>query len=178
MSIWKEKKQGTGDHALRHWAGVGVLALCLAAGAVSAQDDAITDDIIEDDPGDVHEDGALPQMTVETAPVQADVALNCAFATECYEAEGCQDSGFGFLLDGHGGGLDQGTLMMEAVIASDAGDVFMMGARDAGAYVLSGGGFDARHMLTVAPDGAARYTVHYSDGPVMVSYLGQCVGAE
>ncbi|WP_425100504.1 hypothetical protein [Tropicibacter sp. S64] len=178
MSIWKEKKQGAGDRSLCRWLGVGVLALCLGAGPVSAQDDAITDDIIEDDPGDVHEDGALPQMTVETAPVQADVALNCAFATECYEDEGCQDSGFGFLLDGHGGGLDEATLMMEAMISSEAGDVFLMGARDAGAYVLSGGGFDARHMLTIGAEGAARYTVHYAEGPQVISYLGRCEVAE
>lgn len=129
-----------------------------------------------------HDDGAetsdVEQLTLDTAPVQEVVALSCAFATECYEAEACQESGFGVILSGKAGGMDAQTLFVDAAMSSDSGDVGMVGARDGGNYVLSGGGFEGRHMLTIAQGGAARYTVHYTDPVMMISYSGQCLETE
>lgn len=138
--------------------------MLLAALPCAAQDDV------------AEEDGDM--MTVTTAPVQEDIQLDCVFDRECLEDEGCTDGGFKPFLDAHAGGLDPEVLMVEANLVADAGTVFMMGARDRGRLSLSGGDFEARHLLTVAGDGAARYTVHYAEGPMMVSYLGRCEAAQ
>ena len=57
---------------------------------------------------------------------------------------------------------------------SDAETVDMTGTKQVKALSLTGGGFDARHLLSIAADGASRYTVHYADGPIVISYLGTC----
>lgn len=118
------------------------------------------------------------QLTVTTAPVQSDLFFQCRFERECIEAEPCAESGFDPVIDAHAGGLDPEVLMVEAQMIGDGGNTFMMGAQDHGRVSLMGGDFDARHLLTIAPDGAARYTVHLAEGPRVVSYLGTCVAQE
>ena len=54
----------------------------------------------------------------------------------------------------------------------------LVGAKDGGRLSLSGGDFDARHLLTISEAGDVRYTVHYAEGPMMVSYLGRCEAEE
>ncbi|MBP0482054.1 hypothetical protein [Sagittula salina] len=117
-------------------------------------------------------------LTVTTAPVQADISLGCQFDRECLEDEACSDSGFPAMLDAHAGGLDPEVLMVEANLVAEDGTTFLVGARDHGRLSLSGGDFEARHLLTVSAEGDARYTVHYAEGPMMVSYLGRCEADE
>ncbi|WGW02892.1 hypothetical protein [Tropicibacter oceani] len=152
MSIWTKKK-------------LGVLALCLLPGAALAQDDAAQDELAQ----------APEQLTVETAPVQERMTLSCAFAQECYETEACQEAGYGFELTGRAGGMDPQTLVVDGTLRSETGDVPMVGVRSEGLYSLSGGGFEGRHLLTIGAEGEARYTVHYSDPVMVVSYVGQCL---
>ena len=141
--------------------------LALAAHPLGAQE---ADHEGEDHAG---EEEAAP-LTFDNAPVREDIALTCSFVTECYEGEGCAETAFDLSIEGRAGGLVPTDLMVEAQIVADAGTAEMLGLRASGAYSLSGGEFAARHMMTIAPDGAARYTVHYADGPMMISYLGTC----
>ncbi|WP_136443492.1 hypothetical protein [Pacificoceanicola onchidii] len=117
------------------------------------------------------------QLSIDHAPVREDIALTCAYATECYEAEGCQEAGFGYALSGRGGGMNNEMLVVELDMVSDIGDVTLVGLRSGG-YALSGGSFDARHLLSIAENGDARHTVHYMSGPQVISYIGQCVKAD
>lgn len=112
--------------------------------------------------------------TLETAPVKLDVELSCVFETECLEADTCNDTTFSFDLIGKAGGLTDVDMVVQAEIVSEIGDTVVLGARSGTAMSLAGGTFDARHLLTIAAGGDARYTLHYSDGPMAISYLGAC----
>lgn len=127
-----------------------------------------------------HEDSGAPEQgySLKDAPFHVQLTMECRFATECREDEPCAENGYGVTLNGDAGGLDEGAMVVSVVMSSETGDTEIVGVRDAGAMSLSGGSFDARHLLTVAPDGTARYTVHYSDGPQVVSYLGRCEAEE
>lgn len=111
-------------------------------------------------------------------PTETDVTLSCVFATECYEDEACQSSGYGVMLEGKAGGMDAEALLVEVAMSSVSGDTFLVGVQSGGIFSLSGGGFDARHMLTIGADGAARYSVHYSDPVMVLTYHGQCMETE
>ena len=129
---------------------VAVLALCCALPAF-AQSDLAFDD----------------------APVQGDVALSCAFVTECFEGEGCSDTTFEVQLTGKTGGLSADALVAVVKMASVSGDVELLGTASNDRLSLTGGPLEARHMLTLSGE-AARYTVHYVDGPMAITYLGTC----
>ncbi|MFZ5961745.1 hypothetical protein ACOXXX_02240 [Thalassococcus sp. BH17M4-6] len=116
------------------------------------------------------------QLTIDTAPAQVLIDRTCTFSTECYEAESCTDTGFDITLQGDAGGMDMQSMVLRTRLISDAGTVEMLGVQDSGAMSLSGGTFEARHLLTVNAEGAARYSVHYIDGPMVVTYLGTCEG--
>ena len=92
----------------------------------------------------------------------------CHFTTECFESEPCTDTDFGFVVN-HDDALG-------FVIQTDAenidGLVFDNRFPDQ-TSTLIGATETAYHMLTIAPDGAARYSVQMQ-GPVVVSYSGHC----
>lgn len=124
-------------------------------------------------------EAAGDRIGLSDAPVQVDLALRCRFEAECFETESCAMTTFAPALDGMAGGVDAASVMVaKVVMSSDAGDVDLLGVRDGAALWLSGGDADARHMVTIGADGAARYTVHYSQGPMMISYAGQCGAGE
>ncbi|AUC55545.1 MULTISPECIES: hypothetical protein [Roseobacteraceae] len=150
---------------------LGALALIVAALPAFAQEHG------GESGGESGEDTGT-MLTVTDAPVQEDIRLACRFERECYEDEACSDGGFAPLLDARAGGMDPSVMMVEANLIADAGTVFMVGAKDGGRLSLSGGDFDARHLLTISEAGDVRYTVHYAEGPMMVSYLGRCEAEE
>lgn len=113
-------------------------------------------------------------FTLETAPVKVTFTLQCVFKTECFEGEACAETNFGAQLNVVAGGLTETDMVVQSDLVSDAGDATLLGVRSGKAMSLAGGGFDARHLLTIAQDGAARYTVHYADGPMFINYLGAC----
>ncbi|SPF81292.1 hypothetical protein [Pseudoprimorskyibacter insulae] len=139
-----------------------IVALSLTGSAVMAQED------------DHSGEGEARQLTLDDAPVQSEVMMICRFGTECYEAEACAASGFEADLIGLSGGMSADALVVQAMFRSDAGNVELIGLRAPEAMSLSGGQLEARHLLTVANSGAARYTMHYADGPMVISYLGTC----
>ncbi|MFD1344257.1 hypothetical protein [Litorisediminicola beolgyonensis] len=165
MRIWKKKK----PQDQRVWLALAVLAMAAPVDAAEHASDSGTSEEaqVEDDPG----------MRLEDAPVQRRIALLCRFGTECYEAETCQSTDFELTVEGRAGGSDETALMAGATLGSVAGDVEALGAFAEGVLSLTGGDLDGRHLLTVTGD-AARYSVHYSDGPMVISYLGACEGAE
>jgi len=117
------------------------------------------------------EDGSY---TLQNAPVQSEISMLCAYENECLDAEACNNTTFSFELKGHADGLNDVDMVVQAELISEIGDTILLGARSGEAMSLSGGTFDARHLLTIANNGNARYTLHYSDGPMAISYLGAC----
>ncbi len=124
------------------------------------------------------EDHLAQELTVDGAPVQAEIALECRFAKECLEDEDCADSGYAFSLNGRAGGVNENAMVAQTVLSDDAGNTDLLGVRQDGALSLGGGRFETRHMLTISVEGTARYTVHLADGPMMISYSGMCEGAK
>lgn len=118
-----------------------------------------------------NEDGSY---TLQNAPVQPEIAMLCAFENKCLDAEACNNTTFSLELKGRAGGLNDVDVVVQAELISEIGDTILPGARSGEAMSLSGGIFDARHLLTIENDGYARYTMHYSDGPIAISYLGAC----
>lgn len=103
-------------------------------------------------------------MTAGLIALTATPALagtTCTFALECYEAEACAESTF--TLD-----------VTETGFSSLFGDMEILN-QDSDAYSATyyAMGPGARYLLSTAPDGGARFTVH-TVGPQVVSYLGQC----
>jgi len=102
-------------------------------------------------------------------PAAATEALSlCRFGTECVEAEPCADTAYTLrVVPGDGD--------MTATLEDQSGSVpASLGVTPDGAtWALARGGGVLR-LLSVAPDGAARYTLHFTAAPMVLSYLGRC----
>jgi|TARA_R110002012_G_scaffold50466_4_gene130507 hypothetical protein len=128
-----------------------------------------------DDHTDGHTDGAASEnLTLETAPFRQEIAIACDFKTECVEDEPCTETEFTPQITGIAGGLTPDDLVVQSTMVTDAETVELLGVKSGMALSLSGGTFAARHLLSITETGAARYTVHYADGPFVISYLGTC----
>ncbi|MFT6088500.1 hypothetical protein [Sulfitobacter sp.] len=113
-------------------------------------------------------------LTLETAPFRQEIKRLCNFVTECVENEPCTETEFTPEITGIGGGLSADDLVVQAEMVTDAETVELLGVTSGKSLSLSGGTFAARHMITITENGATRYTVHYADGPFVISYLGTC----
>ena len=121
---------------------------------------------------------ALAGMPGASDPAQTAPATRAGhFTTECNEAGPCQETAFdaGLTVSPQGSAFAP-----NAQLASDAGTIGMALSMPGPAGWLArparfpGGDPTATHLITRAPDGGARYTVHMTDGPILVSYLGTC----
>lgn len=108
------------------------------------------------------------------APFKQSVAIVCDFTTECVEDETCTETEFTPEITGAAGGMSADELVVEAQMITDAETVELLGLKAGTTLSLSGGSFAARHLLTITDGGATRYTVHYAEGPFVISYLGIC----
>ena len=97
-----------------------------------------------------------------------DEFATCHFTTECFEGEACTDTDFGFVVNHD----DQTGFVIQTDAENIGGLVFDNRFPDE-TSTLIGATETAYHMLTIAPDGAARYSVQMQ-GPMVISYLGQC----
>ena len=141
------------------------LALMACAPALAQVSDAVDD----------HDDGAVAEsLTLDTAPFRQEVAISCDFKTECVEDEPCTETEFKPQITGIAGGLTPDDLVVQSTMTTDAETVELLGVKSGKALSLSGGSFAARHLLSITETGATRYTVHYADGPFVISYLGTC----
>jgi hypothetical protein len=94
-------------------------------------------------------------------------AMICTFEAECFEQDGCMESGFGFEVMTS----DEGALQF----VTEFGDLDLVwSSDDIGTFSGVATGAGAQYFLTSGPDGA-RLSVHL-DGPVAVTYIGQCEG--
>ena len=113
-------------------------------------------------------------IALDDAPFKQTIAIACDFKTECVEDEPCTETEFKPTIEGIAGGLSAQELVVQSQMVTDAETVELLGVKSGAGYSLSGGSFSDRHLLTIAEGGATRYTVHYADGPFVISYLGTC----
>ena len=95
--------------------------------------------------------------------------LACSFTTECLESEACADTDYGFEVFWKSERHEAITVITPSETTGGR-----IERRDHGATTVVAEGDNAMHFLTVATDGAARYSTHIFDGPMVVSYLGRC----
>lgn len=94
-------------------------------------------------------------------------AMVCTFETECFEQDGCMESGFGFEIFTSEEGIVQ--------FATEFGDLPVAWSVDEpGVYMGLAVGAGARYFLSTEGE-AARLSVHL-EGPVAVTYIGRCEG--
>lgn len=117
---------------------------------------------------------AVDSLTLDDAPFRQEIKIACNFATECVEDEPCTEVEFTPEITGNAGGLTADDLVVQSEMVTDAETIALLGVKSGKAYSLSGGTFAARHLLSITEDGATRYTVHYAEGPFVISYLGIC----
>ena len=97
-------------------------------------------------------------MGLAAMPAMADT---CAFSVECFEEDACAETSF----------------TMEVTDAEFITDAETIGMKKSGSEttrVFFGETVSAVHMLTVGPQGDARYSVHLFDEPMMINYAGSC----
>ncbi|MEL6585145.1 MAG: hypothetical protein AAFY65_15590 [Pseudomonadota bacterium] len=87
----------------------------------------------------------------------------CTFTTECLEADACMDSTLTLeMVDGE-----------PATLVTEFGDFAVRGVATGGALIAEGAGMVL--LLSRNAEGAARASFHL-EGPVAMTYLGQCEG--
>lgn len=101
---------------------------------------------------------AMTGLALSTAPAFTET---CTFTQECFEAEGCSETTFSMEIDGN-----QMITDAETIPVSNGGSLTTR--------VSVGYSQSAFHVLTRETGGAARYSTHIFDGPLMVNYLGSC----
>ncbi|MEM1360164.1 MAG: hypothetical protein AAGF94_00405 [Pseudomonadota bacterium] len=96
------------------------------------------------------------------------VTVACSFKTQCYEADACDDAA---LLVKLSAGDTPGTVQMrspeETVIGTPGGS-------DTTSLTWIAETETAVHLMSWGADGSARYSLHLTLGPAVVSYLGSC----
>ena len=100
---------------------------------------------------------------------------SCVFTRECLEAEACADAAFEMRFEAPGAGgatrLQSG-LVAETDFGELPGYAIRQGA-DSKSYVFEGDG--TTYLLTVSGRDA-RLAAHVADGPLMINYIGNCLG--
>lgn len=121
-----------------------------------------------------HEEGPVEEMMgISDAPVQRAINLFCRFEAECVEDAACESTDFELGITGRAGGLEEARMAASVTLSTVSRNDPALGAFDNGVLSLSGGDIDARFLLTVS-EGGARFTQHYGEGPMTISYLGVC----
>ena len=99
----------------------------------------------------------------------AQAANECNFTLECFEGEACQETEFGLQFRAGTGGPH------EMEIVTDAETIGVNVGGNGQIAHIAGMNDSGFHVLTVqAGSGLARYSVHLNDGPLAISYHGQC----
>ena len=116
------------------------------------------------------------KITATTAALAALLALplaaqttQCTFTTECFESEICTDTSFSMAIEQTEG---------KTALVSDAETVTASVGGSDTVRVYVGVTDSAFHLMSRAADGTARYSTHLYEGPMVVSYLGNCEGAD
>lgn len=109
----------------------------------------------------------LAMVAASASLAQANGA--CSFGSECFEEEGCSFTQFSIELAGAGA---------DARLVTDAGTVpGRLTTRDGGGALFQGADEAGAWQLVQSADGLARLAVQYFEGPMMITYFGQCEGS-
>jgi hypothetical protein len=100
------------------------------------------------------------------------VLAQCMFNSECIEGEACEVTNYMVIVYEN----NAAPFTMESVSETITGE-FIEDRGGDGNSTLFGTSTGAAHLLTIAPNGDARYSVQM-DGPMIISYLGNCERAE
>ena len=107
---------------------------------------------------------ALALVLGTTGAVQA--GMTCQFGSECFEEEDCTFTQPSLELEEGDAGArivaDAGTVP-GTLVTPEAGGALFQGADATGAW-----------QMVTAPRGLARLAVQYFEGPMMITYFGQC----
>ena len=110
----------------------------------------------------------LPAMVLLAAAPALALDTACRFTVECYEAEACDAADFTLRLRP---GDAPDTVRLGGPVDEFTGAV---NEAESGARVVIARSPSSVQLLTLGPDGTARYTLHLTDGPAIVSYHGTC----
>jgi hypothetical protein len=119
----------------------------------------------------------LTEFDFADLPVRQSIALACQFSHECIDLDACADTTFSGELTGAAGGAVAGDLAVGVTMQSDSGDQELVGVLKDKSFKLMNIVGNGAHLLTIAPDGSARYAVHFPDVPMAITYHGQCKDA-
>ncbi|WP_143104110.1 hypothetical protein [Poseidonocella sedimentorum] len=93
-------------------------------------------------------------------------AFSCRFETECFESEACAETSFELSLSTE--------ITGDAELVTDAETVGGIASRAPETTLFfNGNNENGSHLLTIS-HGAARYSVQYYAGPMVITYLGAC----
>lgn len=96
----------------------------------------------------------------------AQAGMTCQFGSECFEEDGCTFTQFGLALEEGEAG---------AQLVTDAGTVpGSLATPEAGGALFQGADATGAWQMVTAPGGMARLAVQYFEGPMMITYFGQC----
>ncbi len=115
----------------------------------------------------------IPLLFVPTlASAGPSILAECTFTSECIEGEACEMSDYAMTVYEN----DTAPFIMETASENITGSFFDDKGKD-GNSTLFGNSAGAAHLLTIAPNGDARYSIQM-DGPMVISYLGNCERAD
>lgn len=100
-------------------------------------------------------------------PVAATDAA-CHFTVECFEDEPCDEADFVLR-------IRSGDAPMSVRLGGPVDRITgELSVAESGATLILARSPSSLQILTIGPDDTARYTLHLTDGPAMVSYIGTC----
>ncbi|MEL7212098.1 MAG: hypothetical protein AAGK92_05510 [Pseudomonadota bacterium] len=117
--------------------------------------------------------------TILLAPLPA-LALTCEYTVECFEQEACQPTDF--TIDIIPGDLDtlEGVTQGLAELRDVAGTqgAHYVSTEDFTVIENRATGDDTLFRIVIGPEGTSRYQVLILEGPLAVTYHGQCTGID
>ena len=96
----------------------------------------------------------------------------CHFTTECLEAEPCAEADFELEITS---GDRDGAVVLSQDMGTAEGEMTLA---ENGAALIAARSPVNLQIVTVGADGESRYSLHFADGPLTVSYLGTCGDAQ
>lgn len=117
---------------------------------------------------------AMQALAPAGAMAQQLPGVACTFLSECMDDE-CSPSGYEADLRLKPLGIDAGVATLTAMLEDPSESVELAGTDQNGLMRLANiDSAQGSRLLTVWPDGTARYTTHIADPASSVTYVGRC----
>ncbi len=112
---------------------------------------------------------ALVAAQLATQTAAGERTMTCGFTRECPETAACGATAYAITIE------EKHAAAQIFQIVTDAETMTGRGyALETGGFLFQGGNANGAHLLTVAPQGSARYSVHFFKEPMAISYHGRC----